>query len=59
VREMTSVFVSRPAARRRPPLQDTGRDLPHEWQHDVWRPTQRVKNGRDSIHNLWSRFWRP
>src|SRR5215212_4572949 len=53
VREMTSVFVSRPAARPWSPLQDTWRDLTHEWQHDVWRPTQRVNNGRDSVHKVY------
>ena len=52
VREMTGVFVSRPAARRRPPFQDAWRNLPHEWHYDVGRSTQRVNDGTDSIHRL-------
>src|SRR6185436_13304963 len=39
---MTRMFVSRPAASRRASLQDSRRNLPDEWHHDVWYPTQRV-----------------
>jgi hypothetical protein len=36
VREMTSVFVSGPPPRRRPPFENPWRHLPHQRQHDIW-----------------------